>query len=405
MRPVTIGADAFKGGTQAQQLGFQLSAAVEYLSSMTEAGFDAEESARGLSFEFSVGSEYFSEIARLRAARLLWNRVLTAFQVEDFDRARMSIRARTSRWNMTVYDPMVNVLRATTEAMSAAIGGCDSITILPHEWPYKEPEDASIRLARNLQLVLRDEAYLGRVSDPARGSYYVETLTDAIAKAAWSILQRVEAHGGYAKAIGDGSIESELGATALKERADLASRRRVLIGTNQYPNATEHAIDRLIDYQPLRLADRFEHMRLRTERHAKKTGVTPAVQLVKLGDLKMREARANFAQNFLGCAGFQIRSQSFDSAESAADLISSTDTQAAVLCSGDGEYAAIVDAIFPALRECGWQGPVIVAGYPKESIEALESAGVAGFIHLRSPLLDTLSELQDRLGIESLGVD
>jgi methylmalonyl-CoA mutase len=336
---------------------------------------------------FAVGSSHFMEIAKLRSARLLWKAVAEAFGASGDVR----IHARTAGENKTLYDPHVNMLRVTTEALSAIVGGCDSLAITPCGF------DA--HLAENVHHVLREESHLDKVQDPGAGSYCVEALTDQLSSEAWALFQsiesgggpstssgspRAESRGGWAAYRASGALDAALARSrASKERA-VAERRRVLVGTNNYPDLQERELDAAgTRGTGWRLAEPFEAIRLRTERHAAATGRVPRVLLLEHGDLKMRKARAAFCLNFFGCAGFDIV-QSDTLSE--ADLV--------VLCSADADYIDLARAIVPQV----WV-PVVVAGLPKGQADALRAAGVAGFVQVRANAVEMLRHWQDRLGI------
>jgi methylmalonyl-CoA mutase len=321
---------------------------------------------------FAVGSNHFMEIAKLRAMRRLWATIADAFGRPT----SLRIHARTAGENKTTYDPYVNLLRVTTEALSAVLGGCDSLTVVPCGF------DA--HLAENVQHILREESHLDKVGDPGAGAYYVEALTDALASEAWTSFQEIEAKGGWAAYRLAGGADAALAdARASKEKA-VASRRRVLVGTNNYPNLLERQLGHGGDPgQGWRLAAPFEAIRLRTERHAQDVGRTPRVLLLEHGDLKLRKARSGFCLSFYGCAGFDlVVSDSLDEA----DLV--------VLCSSDAEYADLARTVVAKVKV-----PVIVAGYPKASIDELRQAGVADFVHVQSNAVETLTAWQDRLGM------
>jgi methylmalonyl-CoA mutase len=199
--PFTIhGAEfAEAGATAVEEIGFTLAAGVDYLAALAEREVDVNCAAAALEFSFAVGSNYFFEIAKFRAFRMLWARAIESFG-GTHEAAKARIAARTLGWNKTVYDPCVNILRATTEAMAAVLGGADTVTVTPFDACYKAPDEASRRLARNTQLLLKHEAWLGRVADPGGGSYALETITDSLAREGWRIFQDIEAHGGFRKA-------------------------------------------------------------------------------------------------------------------------------------------------------------------------------------------------------------
>ncbi|HET6436610.1 MAG TPA: methylmalonyl-CoA mutase family protein [Anaeromyxobacter sp.] len=369
------------GAHAVQELGYALSAGVERLSGLAEKQ-PVEVAAPQVEFVFAVGPSYFVEIAKLRAARLLWAQVVSAFGAQGDEALRMRLDVRTPRRNKSVFDRYTNLLRVTTEALSAVIGGCDRLTV--------EPFGFDEHLALNLQRILEEETHLDAVADPAGGSYYLEALTDAVARAAWKLFQEVEQAGGYAKVLASGAIERALAETRAAREKALSGRRRALVGVNNFPNTLEQ--DPEIEPPPaekgalpqFRLAEPFERIRLRTRAHARATGRTPKVLLLKRGDPKMKSARATFCLNFFGCAGFQVVEG--EDLDPEADLL--------VLCSSDPEYLAFAGDVCPRAK-----APVLVAGNPKEQLEALRTAGVQGFVHIQSDAVETLTEWQDRLGL------
>jgi len=364
--PVSVNAIEFHeaGATAVQEAAFALAMGADLLAT----------DAPVATFSFAVGSNHFMEIAKLRAVRLLWTQVATVFGVPM---KPIRIHVRTAGENKTLYDPYMNLLRVTTEALSAIIGGCDSLTILPCRF------DA--HLAANVHHILREEVHLDKVTDPSAGSYYIDSLTDEIAREAWKLFQEIEAAGGFARYKAAGKLEAALAQAHESKQKAVVTRRRVLVGTNNYPNIQERALG-AIDEMPegQRLATVFETIRLRTECHAKKSGKTPRVLLLERGDLKMRKARAAFCLNFFGCAGFDVV-QSDTLAD--ADMI--------VLCSSDAEYLAIAQEVCPKAS-----APVLVAGNPKDQIDALKASGVADFVHVLSNPIETFERWQERLGIK-----
>ena len=373
------------GADAIQQLGIALAAGVEKLAKLCE-DRPVDIAAREIEFVFAVGSTYFFEIAKLRAARMLWAQAAAAFAPTDLASCRMNLHVRTSRLNKSVCDPYTNVLRVTTEAMSAAIGGCETLTVQP--FGFDE------HLALGVQRVLAEEAHLNAVADPAGGSYYIEALTASLAREAWKLFQRVDAGGGYSEALKAGWLAEEIAKTRSAREKAVSSRRKALVGVNNYPDLNGKPLEAApaaeTDFAPFaqfRLAEPFEKIRERTARHARETGRAPRVLLLKRGDVKMRTARANFALNFLGCAGFAI-TESEDYAGSNADLL--------VLCSSDPEYLPFAQEVCAAVKV-----PVIVAGNPKDQMDALKAAGVQGFIHVASDAVETLTEWQNRLGVRN----
>jgi methylmalonyl-CoA mutase len=276
--------------------------------------------------------------------------------------------------------------------MAAAIGGADSLQVGPFDESYREPDEFSRRLSRNIQLILKHEAWLDRAVDPAGGSYYLEVLTDSVAREAWKLLREVEAAGGFLKYLQSGALEQEIARSCADREAAVSARRSIIVGTNQYPNLEERMLPRIERADPVpRAARTFEEIRLRTERHAARTGHTPRFLLLESGDLKMRKARSGFITSLFGCAGFEISTSD--------DLTSDSDV--VVLCSSDPEYAALAPRVIQALRDAGKSTPVIVAGNPSDSIEQLKQAGVTDFVHIRSNAADVLRAWQERLGVRN----
>jgi methylmalonyl-CoA mutase len=387
--PFVINAGRFDEieATATQELALALAQGSEYLADL---GLVADQ----IAFSFPVGSNYFFEIAKLRAARLLWPRIVKAY--DPHARPATRIFAKTSEWNKTVYDPYVNMLRETTEAMSAIVGGAELVTVSPFNSAFAAPDEFARRMSVNTQLILREEAHFDELSDPASGSWYIESLTDTMAREAWKLFQQMEAAGGYSKAVGSGLVDSLVKPVRVARRAAIAQRRRQFTGLNVHANPAERVLDKIaVPSEHSRGASDFEAMRLRTERYEKTTGKTPKVFLLLFGDAKMRRARAEFATEFFQCAGFAIvRPAAFDTVAAALAAVESEKPDFVVLCSSDPEYPGLAVEVCPRLTQ-----PVIVAGFPKDALEQLKQAGVAEFVHIRSNALETLTALQRKLGI------
>jgi methylmalonyl-CoA mutase len=387
--PYVINAGRFDEieATATQELALALAQGSEYLA---ELGLVAGQ----IAFSFPVGSNYFFEIAKLRAARLLWPRVVKAY--DPHARPTTRIFAQTSEWNKTVYDPYVNMLRGTTEAMSAIIGGAELVTVSAFNSAFAAPDEFARRMGVNTQLVLRAEAHFDELSDPAAGCWYIESLTDVMAREAWKLFQQMEAAGGYSKAVGTGLVDGMVKPVRDARKTAIAQRRRQFTGVNVHANASERVLDKIaVPTAHARGARDFEAMRLRTERYEKATGKTPKVFLLLFGDAKMRRARAEFVTEFFQCAGFGIvRPAAFETVEAALAAVAAEKPDFVVLCSSDAEYAGLAVEICPRLTQ-----PVIVAGYPKDALDQLRQAGVAEFVHIRSNALETLTALQRKMGI------
>jgi methylmalonyl-CoA mutase len=385
------------GATAVEEVGFALAAGIDYLAEMQARHVEVDRAAPALAFSFAMGANFFFQIAKLRAFRMVWARAVEAFG-GNRESGRARIHARTSRWTKTLYDPHVNILRAATEAMSAVLGGADSVSVAPFDECYKTADEASRRLARNTQILLKKEAHLSRVADPGGGSYYLEFVTDFLAREAWKRMQEIEANGGYGKARADGRIAIALKQSMARREEAVAARRRVFTGTNRYADPAEKALQRIEASRPMgepRGAQSYEQLRLRTERHAAAGGKTPRVLLAEIGDAKMRAARSRFAADFFACAGFEIATRRFENAAE----IAAGDAELIVLCSSDPEYPELAAPLIAALRALGRNTPVLIAGNP-DSAPQLRAAGVADFVHLRSNPIELLTAWQQKLGIK-----
>jgi len=230
------------GANAVQELAFTFATAVEYFNELTERGLKADDVVKRIKFTLGIGSFYFMEVAKLRAARVLWSKILEAYSIKEENR-KIFIHGKTSQLNQTYFDPFVNSLRTTTEAFSAIVGGVDSLQTNAYDESFNDSDDFSRRLARNTQIILKEESHLNQVIDPAGGSYFVEKLTDDIANAAWKLFQTVEEKDGMLKAIQSGFVQEEISKVAEAKKKDFAKRKTVLVGTNMYANPKEEMLE------------------------------------------------------------------------------------------------------------------------------------------------------------------
>ncbi|WP_445664297.1 methylmalonyl-CoA mutase family protein [Fodinibius sp. AD559] len=436
------------GATIVQELGYAMASASEYLAILTDDDINIDDAAQSLSFCFSIGSNYFLEIAKFRAARLLWKNLIEAYGA-DPEGNTAYLHGETSRWNKTLYDPYTNMLRTSTEGMAGAIAGCDSLTVMPFDEHFRQPNEFSQRIARNQQIILSEEAYLDKVEDPAAGSYYLEKLTEKIAEKAWTIFQDVEAEGGLFKALENGTVQSAIQQSQKQRNQAIAKRGRTFVGTNQYTNADESmsddigktkqtvalresediniesdaenlieflsdafsqeaniadVIDNLFDFgkqkyrtvAPYRGPQAFEELRLATENHK----FTPKVLNLPLGNKKWRKGRATFSSNFFGCAGYNIKDPiGFEDVDEAINTIKKQQPDIAVICSSDKEYKDLVPAIADAVSTLDNPPILVLAGYPEQDVETYKEAGIDEFIYSKCNVLQTLTRFQQKLNI------
>lgn len=408
-----------------QELGYALSWGAQWMTLLTEAGVKPSVVANRIKFNMGVSSNYFMELAKFRAARMLWAQIADKYQPIEKADCKMALHATTSRFNQTLYDAHVNLLRSQTEAMSAALAGVDSLTVTPFDTPYKTPDDFSERIARNQQFLLKEESHLDKVADPAGGSYYVETLTVSLAREAWKLFLDVEEKGGFFACINSGDVQRAVNESAAKRHNDMARRKEILLGSNQFPNFNEFAADKIqagssaaveeddVKGTPQaahcccgggdhcatdaeralntrRLASDFELLRLSTEAASNR----PKVFMLTIGNLAMRLARAQFSSNFFGCAGYEIIDNiGFDTVEAGIKAAMEKEADIVVLCSSDDEYATFAPEAFKLLDG---RAEFVMAGAPA-CTDDLKALGINNFIHVKSDVLRTLQDFNARL--------
>jgi methylmalonyl-CoA mutase len=401
------------GSSIVQELGFSLAMGAEYLTRLTDQGLDAGEVASRMRFNFGISGNYFMEIAKLRAARMLWAKLVKAYNPEGEAAGKIYIHSETALFNKTIYDPYVNMLRTQTEAKSAVLGGTDSLTVLPFDLTYEQPSEFSERIARNQQSLLKYEAHFDKIADPAAGSYYIENLTASIAEQAWKLFLDIQDKGGFLKAFNEGYIQSQLKTIADKKLKAVSSRRENILGVNQFANPTEQiktnmcpAIFEAEDLtlpgaevetiKMFRAAQQFEALRYSTDQYSA-LNPRPKVFLLTIGDLTMRKARAQFSANFFAVAGYEIiDNNGFPTVEEGIKAAKAAEADIVVLCSSDDEYTSMAPEAFRQLND---EAIFVVAGAPA-AMEELKAAGIENFIHIKSNLLDTLTEYNEKLGIK-----
>jgi len=397
--------------TNVQELAYSLAMGNEYLANLTDKGLNIDDVAQNIRLKLGVGPSYFLEIAKFRAARMLWAKLVEAYEPSSEKSKQIQIHAETSGWNQTIYDPYVNMLRGTTEAMSAILGGTDSLMVTTYDKPFEKPTDFAKRMSRNTQIILKEEAYFDRVVDPGAGSYYIENLTQSIAEHAWKLFQEIENQGGYIKAFEKEIIQEQIKESANKRNQNVAVKKEALLGVNLYPNANEKmekgydestiqakaqkADDAVAEpITPYRGGEELETLRFKTDKHPKGT---PQVFLFTIGDAKMRRARAQFSSSFFAAGGFDIIDNiGFDSVDKGVKEAKDKNADIVVICSSDSEYPEIAPQINEKMKD---DAIVVLAGYPKDSVEELKEKGIKHFIHLKSNLIETLKGFQQELGI------
>lgn len=476
LKTIGISGSAYNnaGASAVQELAFVMATAVEYLNQLTGRGISAEDAASQMRFTFGIGTFYFMEVAKLRAARVLWSNILGAYGV-DKDKCTMTVHGKSSAFNQTMYDPYVNMLRTTTEAFSAVVGGVDSLHTNPFDETFGLPNRFSRRIARNTQIILNEESHLNQLIDPAGGSYFVENLTNEVAKEAWKLFQQIEDKGGMLKALEESYPQGLIEETNEKRKKDAAKRKSVIVGTNMYANITEEKLQpRSVDHENLykkradylqkfrvagdnskheaileklhkladknsedavntgadavlegatlgeiskslragleesneitpvksfRISEMFEELRDTADIYKDKTGSLPKVFLANMGALKLHKGRADFSRGFFEVGGFEAEyPKGFETPEDAASAALESGAKVVVICSIDDNYPEIVPPLTKAIKDKDEDVSVVLAGYPKDQIEAHKEAGVDEFIFLGCDAYELLSKLLKKIG-------
>ena len=418
------------GGSPAQELGALIAHGTDTLRRLDAWGITPDLAASVMLFTLTVDSNYGIEIAKLRAARRLWARCLEAIGLE----ARpMALQAVSSARMLTRYDPWVNMLRGTAAAFAGAVGGADIVTVRAFNETLGTPDELGRRVARNTQIIAMEESSLGRVADPAGGSWFIESLGDDLAEAAWSEFQRIEREGGYGACLMADSLQARVGAVRLERMKAIARRRTQITGVSAYPTLDEvdapavmpgfasaaeavspealasllpqltrqeGAADMAEPFYPIRLAEPFERLRDHAERKSAQTGTRPAVFLATLGPLAEHNARADYARGFFAAGGIAAMDAP-DVAKDITEMVAAfraSGCRLAVLCGSDARYGEEAVSAAKALKAAGVQR-LYLAGRPGENEQPWRSAGIDSFIHVGVDVVAALELAHAELGI------
>ncbi|TBO59848.1 methylmalonyl-CoA mutase [Streptomyces kasugaensis] len=392
------------GGSPAEELGTSLATGVAYLRELTGAGLDIDAACRQLEFRYAATADQFLTIAKLRAARRLWARVAEVCGASPAASAQRQ-HAVTSSVMMTRRDPWVNMLRTTVAGLSAGVGGADAVTVLPFDAALGLSDAFARRIARNTQSVLLEESHLSKVIDPAGGSWYVERLTEELARAGWAWFQEIEGAGGQAAALRSGLIGERLAATWRRRSADLAHRREPITGVSEFPHLGEVPVVREAAPVPagrgsgglprVRRDDAYERLRARSDAHLAATGSRPKVFLAALGPAAVHTARVAFAANLFQAGGIEaVHEPASVDAGSVAEAFVRSGAGVACLCSGDAVYAEQAAAVAAALKSAG-ASRVHLAGRPGERRAHYVEAGVDSFVFAGCDAVEVLTSALD----------
>jgi methylmalonyl-CoA mutase len=394
------------GGSEAQELAFALSVALAYLRALEAGAIALDRASRAIAFRLVADADQFLTLAKFRALRLLWARVEQACGLKP---TPVFVAAETAWRMLTQRDPYVNMLRATMATFAAGLAGANAITVLPHTLALGLPDRFARRLARNTQLILLEESKLAKVADPAAGTGSIETLTQALCEAAWSLFQEIEKAGGAFLALQGGLIQSKVAGTRQAREANIARRRDALTGASEFPNLQEAQVvvedvkpvtpvadpGAAVRFEPLRamrLAAPFERLRDRSDQWLKQNGRRPRALLANLGTAADFTARANFAKSFFEAGGIEaIDSEGFGDPAGVVAATKAADADLVCLCSSDRVYARHAVETAKALQSAGARH-IYLAGRTGEQQAALRAAGVGAFIFAGCEALSLLQE-------------
>lgn len=393
------------GASSVQELAFALATAGYYIKALLATGMQIDTIAPLFAVKLSLGSNFFMEIAKVRAFRLLFSEMIKAFGGNE-ELAKIWIHGKTASFNKSTYDLYVNMLRTSTESFSAVIGGVDSLEVQPFDNLVKEDNAFARRIARNQQLILKEEAHFDKVLDPAGGCYYIESLTAQLAELSWKLMQELEAKGGIFIALKEGYIHQLIEEVAKARKDSVHKRRDVFVGVNMYANPSDEYLPLLKqgEYKPKDIALSLEKGALPRRRvvedvealRAKLVKKAPKIMLLNMGTVAEYKARADFSLGFFQMAGFEVDgTMAFASVEEAVQAAKDSDADAFCICSTDGNYEELVAPL------CAGLSPkmMILAGYPLDKIEEYKAAGIDHFIHIRANAYETLKAIADELEV------
>ncbi|GAA1784627.1 methylmalonyl-CoA mutase family protein [Luedemannella flava] len=401
LRAITVDATVYHdaGGSDTQELGLALAAGVAYLRALHAAGLSVPAALGQLEFRYAATADQFLTIAKLRAARRLWARVADACGAVEAGAQRQ--HAVTSSVMMTARDPWVNMLRTTVACLAAVVGGADAVTVQPFDARLGLPDEFSRRVARNTHALLMEESHLGRVIDPAGGSWYVERLTEDLARAAWTQFTQIERAGGLAAALSSALVAEQLADTWQRRVDNLAHRRDPITGVSEFPNLGERVPARASTAPPPsgglprhHLAEVFEARRDRADAHAAATGVAPAVFLATLGPVAAHTARATFAANLFAAGGIAAaRGPIGTDPVAIAAAFAASGSPVACICGADKAYAELAEPVAAALAAAGAKR-VWLAGSPRGGY-----AGVDSYLYLGCDAVEVIDATLADLGV------
>lgn len=432
------------GSSAVDDLAIMVATVSFYASEMLERGLDINAIFSKMTFIFSVNTNLFMEISKLRAARYIFAKLAEAYGVSE-ENAKMRMHVKTSIYTKTVFDPWVNILRTSTEAFSAVVGGCDSLNVTPFDCIIGQSDEFSRRIARNQQIILLEEAHLNAVNDPAGGSYFVEALTYELIKKSWNYFLEIEEKGGIIQGLQSGSIQDKVNQSHQIRINSAETRKDVIVGTSTFANLQEKKIEKenlkiikpvslgnvneklsleinqlidkidkmsidnfvsalretqdilkIVSMPKRRLAETFEDLRNKIE----KIQPRPEVFVANIGKTVKNKPRVDFALGFFEPAGFNCSTNDgFDTVEEALATVLNSQAKVIVLSSTDDKYPEVVPVFAQRLKEEAPDKVLVLAGYPKEHIESFTNAGVDFFVYMRLNVVQTIKEIIRKAGL------
>ncbi len=406
LRTISIQGDIYHnaGATATQELGYIIATLVAYIEEMKKRGISPDATLSNTRIRLSVGSDYFMEIAKIRAARWLWGKVASAYGIEN---APVHIHASTSKWNKTTYDAHTNMLRVTAEAFAAVVAGVDSLHIGPFDEICGKTDEFSRRIARNLHTILREECGLDRVIDPSGGSTYIEWLTDKLAAKSWEIFQDIEKQGGMSTAIENGTVQQSVQSIAKAKFQNIRRRKDKIVGTNMYPDlkgrklsgeSTPNAASSSLPAR--RAAEEYEALRDASAAFAAKTGAAPSILQLNIGPSRKYRLRADWTAAFFEAAGFAVDGKrDFKSADDAVAALAESQAAIAVITSDDATYLETAESLAKAVKAAKSGVHLLLAGAPGETEAAWRTAGIDDFVNVRSNNYELNEQLLKKAGV------
>lgn len=390
------------GSNQVQEVAYTLNSLVFLADELMKLGIDIQSIFNNLHIQLGIGSEYFIEIGKFRAFRSLLQEIAKKYDIIEFT---PSISAKTSTWSKSVLDANTNMLRATTEAMSAFLGNVNNIEIDPFDSEFGKQNDFSSRIAGNITTILQEESYFGKVNNPVDGSFYVEEISTKIAQKALEIFKGIEKEGGFFINFENEVIQNQISEVRFDKINLLSKRRLGIVGVNKYPNLMETLAPNTLGIQgetkvskilkPRRASLEIELIRKNTEDFVTTSNERPVVELISYGNLGMRKARAAFAYDFMGISGYDILPErSFDSYEEAALSSSKSLSNVVIICSSDEDYLSTALKFVALFRDNNSEKTLLLAGNPSTIVNDLKKAGLDACINLQSDLFESLTAIQ-----------